>query len=236
MSATPILLSKSEFAYRELNRLIIRGELLAGARLDLEVLSQRLGVSRMPIREALNRLQTQGLVEIHPQRSTQVAPLSRADMIDTYDARCVLEKLMAERALDNFTPADGDALDAEIERQVVFAQSGDIDGLLASDRAFHFRLFEVARAPRTMEILEGLRNVADRYIYLYISEPLLRGTSIEEHRAIVAHCRAGDATALTAAVTAHVLRGKERLLELLPEPASSEANHTDHANAIGESA
>jgi DNA-binding GntR family transcriptional regulator len=221
VSTETVLFSKSEYAYRELKRLIIRGDLAPAAKLDLEVLSQTLGVSRMPIREALNRLQTQGLVEIHPQRSTQVARLSRTDMIDTYDARCALETLMADRALTRFTEADAQTLDAEIERQVELGKTGALDGLLASDRAFHFRLFEVAQAPRTMEILEGLRNVADRYIYLYISEPLLRGTSIDEHRAIVDHCRAGDADSLTAAVRAHVLGGKERLLELLP-PAAEE--------------
>jgi GntR family transcriptional regulator, rspAB operon transcriptional repressor len=215
MSTRPVF-SKSEYAYAELKRAIVCGELAAGSKLDLEVLASRLGISRMPIREALGRLHSQGLVSIHPQRATHVAELSWSDMVETYDARSALEGLLAERAAVNATPEDIAALEAEIERQAELVDAADLEGFLASDRAFHFRLFEIARAPRTIEILEGLRNVAERYIYLYLSDPALRADSVAAHREIVSLCAAHDPDALAAAVRAHVNGGKRRLVELLP--------------------
>jgi DNA-binding GntR family transcriptional regulator len=216
MSTRPIFLSKSDYAYTELKRLIVRRELAPGAKLDLDELARELGISRMPLRGALTRLQSQGLIEIHPQRSTQVAPLSIGDMVETYDARHALEGLMAERAAGKATRDDVRALETEIDRQAELTEANDLDGFLASDRAFHFRLFEIAQAPRILELLEGLRNVADRYIYLYLTDAASRATSIDEHREIVRLCGARDPAALPAAVRAHVAGGKRRLLQLLP--------------------
>lgn len=216
MSTRPIFLSKSDYAYTELKRLIVRRELAPGAKLDLDELARALGISRMPLRGALTRLQSQGLIEIHPQRSTQVAPLSVSDMVETYDARQALEGLMAERAAGKATSGDIAALESEIERQTELTEASDLDGFLASDRAFHFRLFEIAQAPRILELLEGLRNVADRYIYLYLTDAASRTSSIEEHREITRLCAARDRDALPAAVRAHVAGGKQRLLQLLP--------------------
>jgi len=211
-----IFFSKSEFAYSELKRLIIRGDLSAGSKLDLETLAHSLGVSRMPVREALRKLQTQGLVAIHPQRATEVAPLSVSDMAETYDARRVLEGLMAERAAGQFAKADIEALRAEIKRQRTLSGSGDLDGFLESDRAFHFQLFTVAGAPRIRELLERLRDVADRYIHLYLEDPKYQASSIRQHLDIVRLCEAGEQSALVRAVEEHVTGGKKRLLQLLP--------------------
>lgn len=211
-----VFFSKSEFAYNELKRLIIRGDLSAGSKLDLETLAHSLGVSRMPVREALRKLQTQGLVTIHPQRATEVAPLSVSDMVETYDARRVLEGLMAARAAGNFAKADVDALRAEIKRQRSFSTSGDLHGFLESDRAFHFQLFTVAEAPRIRELLERLRDVADRYIHLYLEDPKYQASSIRQHLDIVRLCEVGEPSALVQAVEEHVTGGKKRLLQLLP--------------------
>jgi DNA-binding GntR family transcriptional regulator len=216
-TSTPsVFFSKGDFAYHELKRLIIRGDLSAGSKLDLETLAHTLGVSRMPLREALMKLQTQGLVAIHPQRATEVAPLSINDMAETYDARRVLEGLMAERAAGKFAKADIEALRNEIRRQRSFSASGDVDGFLESDRAFHFQLFTVAGAPRIRELLERLRDVADRYIHLYLEDPKYQASSIRQHLEIVRLCESGDDTALVNAVEEHVTGGKKRLLQVLP--------------------
>lgn len=211
-----VYFSKGEYAYSELKRLIVRGDLAPGSKLDLEVLSQRLKVSRMPIREALHRLQSQGIVEIHPQRATQVAPLSIADMIDTYDARCALESLVAASAAQHATVDDVDALVEEVERQASIADPADVEAFLDSDRAFHYRLFAIADAPRTFGFLRTLRDVSERYIHLYLADPKLQASSVAEHREMARLCAAHDADGLVRAVRAHVLLGKARLLEILP--------------------
>jgi DNA-binding GntR family transcriptional regulator len=216
MAPKSVFFSKSDYAYAELKRLIVQGKLAPASKLDLEVLAQTLAVGRMPLREALHRLRSQGLVEIHPQRATQVAPLSIADMVDTYDARCALEGLMAERVVTLARPDDIGALSDEVDRQAAMLESGELESFLDSDRAFHYRLFEIAEAPRTFGFLRTLRDVSERYIHLYLTNPQLQASSVAEHREIVELCAAGDSRGLVEAVRIHVVRGKERLLDLLP--------------------
>jgi GntR family transcriptional regulator, rspAB operon transcriptional repressor len=207
--------TKTDYALVELRRLIVTGVLAPGERLDLQVLADALGISRMPLREALSRLAAQGLVEIHPQRWTSVAPLSRADIVDTYGARHELETLLAGQAggrLDDERVAE---IAQELERQRLLADADDLEGVLRSDRRFHDLLYERAGMPRTHGLVSGLRDVADRYIYLFLEDGSDRRRSIAEHQEIVRLCHQRQTAALRDAVGEHVARGRDALLAKL---------------------
>src|ERR1700754_4465898 len=110
-------LSKSDFAHNELRRRIVTGQLPPGTRLDLQELCDALGISRMPMREALSRLSAQGLIEFPPLPATVVSELSVADRKDTYGARVALETLLAETATPHVDDALLRDLEANIEEQ-----------------------------------------------------------------------------------------------------------------------
>jgi DNA-binding GntR family transcriptional regulator len=206
-------LTKSTFAYTELRRQIVNGELAPGTRVDLNELCEVLNVSRMPVREALSRLDAQGLVEIRPQAATVVSMLSIADLRDTYDARTALETLLAAAAAERVTDDLVAEMRREIERQRVCAEDGDLEGFLVSDRSFHDHLYERAMRPRTRDMVQRLRDVADRYIYMFLQDASHRAQSIDEHLELVELCARHDRAALQAAVRAHVERGRDLLLE-----------------------
>jgi DNA-binding GntR family transcriptional regulator len=209
--ATP--LTKSTFAYTELRRRIVSGEIAPGTRLDLNELCEFLNVSRMPVREALSRLDAQGLVEIRPQAATVVSPLSVGDLRDTYDARIALETMLAGAAAEHVDRDLIQEMQREIDRQRACADADDLEGFLVSDRAFHDLLYERAQMPRTRDIVLRLRDVADRYIYLFLQAASHRRESIGEHAVLLEHCAQGNRVKLQKAVETHIRRGRDMLLE-----------------------
>jgi DNA-binding GntR family transcriptional regulator len=209
--ATP--LTKSTFAYTELRRRIVSGEIPPGTRLDLGELCEVLEVSRMPVREALSRLDGQGLVEIRPQAATVVSPLSVADLRDTYDARMALETMLAGAGAAHVDQDLIEEMQREIDRQRACAEADDLEGFLVSDRAFHDLLYVRAQMPRTRDIVLRLRDVADRYIYLFLQAASHRQGSIGEHEALLEHCASGDRAKLKKATESHIRGGRDMLLE-----------------------
>jgi DNA-binding GntR family transcriptional regulator len=209
--ATP--LTKSTFAYTELRRRIVSGEIPPGTRLDLNELCEVLEVSRMPVREALSRLDAQGLVEIRPQAATIVSALSAADLRDTYDARIALETMLAGAGAKHVDAELIEEMQHEIERQRACADNDDLEGFLVSDRAFHDLLYERAQMPRTRDIVLRLRDVADRYIYLFLQAASHRQESLREHEMLLEYCTHGERAKLKAAAEAHVRGGRDMLLE-----------------------
>jgi DNA-binding GntR family transcriptional regulator len=208
----PTPLTKGDYAYTELRRRIISGDLPPGARLDLQELCETLGVSRMPVREALSRLDEQGLVEIKPQLATVVSTLSTSDLRDTYGARIALETLLAGAAsawLDNELLAE---MGRDVDQQRELAEAGDLEGYLRSDRRFHDRLYERAGMPRTHGLVTRLRDVADRYVYLFLKAASHRWQSIDEHEQLVRLCMRGDVPELQQAIGGHIARGRDSLL------------------------
>src|SRR4051812_11559444 len=118
--------TKGDYAYEQLRRRIVTGELAPGTRLDLPVLCETLGVSRMPVRDALSRLDEQGLVEIRPQLATVVSTLSAADLHDTYGARMALESLLIGEAAARVDDKLVAAMGCDIETQRTLADAGDL--------------------------------------------------------------------------------------------------------------
>jgi DNA-binding GntR family transcriptional regulator len=218
----PAPLSKGDYAYGELRRRIICGELAPGTRLDINELCESLDVSRMPVREALSRLDSQGLVEVHPQHASVVSTLSAEDLRDTYGARIALETMLAGAAAGRVDPDLIEQMAAEIELQRQFASDGDLDHFLISDRRFHDLLYERAAMPRSRVLVHGLRDVADRYIYMFLEADLHRWESIVEHEQLVRLCDRGDAVELQQAVGSHIAGGRDALLVQIEQAQDSE--------------
>src|SRR5688500_16712426 len=124
-------------AYATIRDAIVDGTLAPGERLRDQELCAWLGLSRTPVREALNRLEQDGLVETEPQRYTRVTPLDRRAAQDAFPVVAALHQLAAELAVPRLTDADRAAMRAANEAFAKALQVGDTTAALAADDAFH---------------------------------------------------------------------------------------------------
>ena len=207
----PAPVTKSEYVENELKSMIITGKLAPGSQLDLDALAESLGVSKMPIRQALTQLQARGLVEISPQRWTQVTAISVEEIDDIYHARRALAEMLAAQALPRLQPDDLTKMQDEIDKQKRHIANREFGAFVASDREFHLALYGRANFPRSLAVVTELRDVADRYIHAFIEEGSHGLESIREHQVIVDRCAAGDVDGLRAIVGEHIERGRQDL-------------------------
>jgi DNA-binding GntR family transcriptional regulator len=184
-------------------RRIIDGTYGSGFQLRQDSLATELGVSRIPIREALLQLEAEGLVEIHTHKGALVSALSVSDAQDLFDARAALEPMIARIAVRNATPKEIDKISAclkdyreAIERQ---ASPEEISHL---NWQFHRAMCEPANRPRSMQILGALHSSTDRYLGMQIN---LRGAA---NKALIDHETLLDA---------FVRRDEEMLIDNLME-------------------
>ena len=211
--------ARPQQVYERLRELIIDGRLAPGARIVETDVAARLGVSRTPVRGALQRLQQEGFVVDSPtlqQTRPTVAPLTSEDARELFLLVGALEGLAAHRA----------ALGTLPQRTALAASLADINDAFASaataKRPDHGRIFELdeqfhqrymsAAGPRVLSIHATVKPQAERYERLYVSmlEAELQ-TSVVEHRAIVRAIRSGNAPGARAAVETNWRNAAERL-------------------------
>lgn len=120
-----------------LREAIVTGQLAQGEKLAETALAAQMGVSRSPVREALHRLQLEGLVHSQPNRGSYVWEPTEADVDEIISLRVMIESLAAEWALPNLTDEDFVQLDAIIERQRQLIEAGDFLKLIHEDKHFH---------------------------------------------------------------------------------------------------
>ena len=182
---------------------IQRGAVAPGHALRQEELARRFGVSRLPIRDALLRLESEGLVVVYPNRGAYVASLSAAEVREIYDLRVLLEGDILERAVPRTTAADWRRIDAALAAAAAGAEGGEWAAL---DRAFHLALYAPADRPRQLALIASLRGTVDRYWSAYAALPTRTPEWLRDHEEIVAAARAGDAPAARQRLTAHLER------------------------------
>lgn len=174
-----------------LREAITSATLRPGERLQQEELAQRLGVSRMPIREALRRLEAEGLVVMQPYRGAVVAGLSARELREIYEIRMALETLALELGVPHFDAARLGALEAILRRMDA---ERDADGWLVLNAEFHSALYAAAERGLLLEHIGNLRNKSDRYLRLFASRRDRTRQAQQEHWGILEACRSGDAS------------------------------------------
>lgn len=195
-----------------LRALILSGALAAGERINQDRIAQEHGVSHIPVREALRNLEAEGLVTFHPRRGFFVAALSAEDALELGDMRAVLEGLAARLAVPRATAADLEAADA----QIAFSDRADTLGAWSeANWRFHRLLYAPCRRPRLLESLETLWRASDRYLRVVWQEAAWQGRSQDEHRAIIAAFRAGDAARAARLVSRHVTAATKALVKVM---------------------
>jgi DNA-binding GntR family transcriptional regulator len=203
-----------ELAYRHLRQALVEGRLAPGERIVASAVAQSAGVSRIPVMQALRRLESEGFVRINPHKDVVVAGLSPEEFRERFLLMAALEALCLREAAGRVTPV----LLAELrslQRDMSQARAaGNTARAVAADSEFHRRLWE---ASGLKQVLQLLQNVWDRGEYYRVIMHARRGgfaaESLAEHEEILRALEASDWARAARAVETHRLRAMERLAE-----------------------
>lgn len=181
----------------ELRALLVAGRLAPGEKLSLRRVAEALGVSIMPVREAVSRLAADSALEVLPGRAVRVPVLTQAQFRELTRLRLVVEGFAAEEAARNATAVQIKAI-AECEarfRELASAEPPDAAGAVAANRDLHFAVYEAAGMPTLVEMIERLWLKAGPILNLDMrDEPrrLKGGSAMQAHAALLAALQAGD--------------------------------------------
>jgi DNA-binding GntR family transcriptional regulator len=204
-----------EYASQQLREQILSGELGAGDRIRLDVIAQDFGISPIPLREALRTLAAEGLVKPLAHRGYSVAPLTVADLEDTYNVRLQLEPLAVRLAVPRLTKADLAALGESLDRLGQAFADGHWPDHRLHHRAFHFGLYERCDSSWLIRFTDMLWANSERYQRMTTQ---IRGQLAQrekEHRRILAAARAGDADRAAERMHQHLSASLSTLREYL---------------------
>jgi DNA-binding GntR family transcriptional regulator len=207
--------TKSKVTYDLLRDWILTGRLEPGRRLDQEWLASTLNVSRMPLRQALQRLAADGLVVDRPHRSAIVAPLSLNLLEDLYASRQSLEGMLARASAQKLTPEITETLAKLIELQEQVTEDGDFDGYVRYDRVFHLTLYRASGYIQSCALVEKLRDMSDRYIRFFASNNDGAHKSILEHWKILRAAEKGEKDRTRELTERHIADGYSALVPIV---------------------
>jgi DNA-binding GntR family transcriptional regulator len=214
-------LTKSEFAYQELRRRIVDAKLAPGTRLLLRPLAEELGLSVMPVRDALRMLEADGLVTLESHRGATVTEIPREEVLQIIGMRMWLEILAVREAVPLHTPASLKRVEKSLADAERAMEAGNARAYTRANRALH----EALEAPAPGPIRELVRDLWERLwqtrrtTALFETLPERISGAQREHRAVVEAVRAGDAEAAGAAMERHRESTLEAWVEAL-DPAA----------------
>lgn len=207
---------------REIERMIMAGEVAAGDRLSESALADAMGVSRGPVREAMRALAEAGLVEIIANKGVVVRRIEMEEVLDLYDLRGVIFALAVENVARNGDPGQIAELKQNLADMIAAYEAGDHVRYYEINVAFHAAIAEYSGNRRAKAVYESLV----REVHLFRRRGLSFVTNVEasldEHRDIVAAIAAGDPEAAFQAGRAHVMNGKQRFLSTLQQTRTHE--------------
>lgn len=200
-----------DIVFTRLRDEILSGKLRPGDRLNTTRLADRLGVSRMPVREALARLASAGLVENVPHRGASVKKLSVEEVIEIYYIRAALEGMAARLATRHLTESDISRLRRLCDTLESNTAVGDDAQVLAANQEFHTLIYHAAQSPRLEDLIMQYYRHSTQYRALGLDLPGRYAEIAAEHRSIVEALAAGDPDAAEVAARTHHLNTARRI-------------------------
>lgn len=174
-----------DIVFKTLREAIITGELKSGERLMEIKLANEMGVSRTPVREAIRKLEQEGLVYLNARKGAVVAPINSKDLKDVMEVRGVLESLACQLACSNTDEEnlkELERMNQDIQKAI---EDGDDEKVARLDARFHDRICEFSGNAKLVRILSSLKEHIFRYRLDYISDLNNKNIIIEEHNRII---------------------------------------------------
>lgn len=204
-----------EIAYEVLKHAIITGEIPAGERIVETEYADRLHISRTPLREALRKLERDGLVEYVQRRGVIVRAFTIADVEEIYTIRNALEMLTLPAIIQKATADDIAALRDRLHEMDNVMASRDFETLSPMARAFHRQMTEICGQNRILRVIEGQDQYITRFSSMAISQENRLLQAHEEHYKLVDYSEQRDLEHFQKLMHRHIERSKEKCLEAL---------------------
>lgn len=201
-------LTATAFVEATLRAAILAGRLPGGMPLRQEDLAAAFGVSRMPVREALRKLEAQALLDFVPHKGAVVTEISASDAADIYAIRMALEPAVFERSIPHLTPDDfqrAEELIAEMDQEQDAGQMGELN------RRFHMTLYGAAGCPKLIALAENHLAVFDRYLRFHLAANGPAHLSQDEHTAMLAAARNRDTIKAVESLRRHIETAAETI-------------------------
>jgi DNA-binding GntR family transcriptional regulator len=213
----------ASMALEALRAHILRGHYPDGEALRQDALAQQLGVSRIPIREALRQLEAEGLVTFVPHRGAVVASLSIEEIDEVFELRADVEPALLRRAIPRLRSDHFDHAAEVLQQYERALRGGDVAVWGELNWKFHSTLYAPAERPVTLGLMQRLHDHADRYVRLQLAVTHWQSRAIREHRAIAAAARRKDTRRATALLREHILSAGRSLVAFLREQRDAES-------------
>lgn len=199
---------------------ILHGEIAPGSRLSQLSLAERFGVSRIPVRDALQLLAGEGLVHPTSNATAVVTGMSVPELQELYELREAVEPMATQIAVPNVGRADILTMRKQL---TIMEENVDARAWLAANADFHAAVYKRASRPRMIELVEQLRRLTDRYLYMHLEVIGQTEHLHAEHLAILAAVESGDAALAARLTREHLATSHDYILTYLLE----------HPNATG---
>lgn len=201
-----------DVVFNTLRQAILTGELKPGERLMEIHLANKLGVSRTPIREAIRKLELEGLVTMIPRRGAEVAQITEKSMNDVLEVRRALDALCVELACERITEEDLGRLKQACEAFEAAVRTKDIKKVAKADVELHDIIVQATGNQRLMQLINNLSEQMYRYRFEYIKDIGQHQRLIDEHRMIYESIVKKDKEAASQAAHVHIDNQKKAII------------------------
>ena len=206
-----------DVVFNTLRRAILKGELKPGERLMEITLADKLGVSRTPIREAIRKLELEGLVVMTPRKGAKVASITERDLNDVLEVRKGMEVLAISLACKRITGEELEKLETIEQSFQKLIESGNLTELAEMDVKFHDTIYQATNNQRLVQLLNNLREQMYRYRMEYLKDIAVRRTLAEEHKAICRALRERDEQQAEEYVSIHIDNQQKAIIRSLSQ-------------------
>jgi len=206
-----------EIVFEHLREAIITGMLRPGERLMELQLAEEMGVSRTPVREAIRKLELEGLIIMVARRGAYVSDLSMRDIAETFEIRGALESLAAGLAAERIAPEELEQLERTLVSIGECIETSDIQQIVTLDEEFHAILFAASRNQRLSQIVSNLREQITRFRRTSLSTPGRFKAVFQEHKGIVEAISERNSNLAQALAKEHIENAEHSLMEWVRE-------------------
>ncbi len=201
-----------EVIFNTLREAIIVGELKPGERLMEVQLADKMGVSRTPVREAIRKLELEGLVEMLPRKGAHVADLSVKDIMDVLEVRATLDGLATRLSASRITDEEIKELRHQLAQFINYVEKDNLQGSIKKDVEFHDIIYRSSRNEKLIQISNNLREQVQRFRVIYIKDYSSSRELIREHTEILEAIASRDPAAAMECAQRHIKNQEETII------------------------
>ncbi|MCX2698579.1 GntR family transcriptional regulator [Ochrobactrum chromiisoli] len=185
---------------------ILNGELAQGAQLRQDQIAEQFGTSRIPVREALRQLETEGLVKIEPNRGAVVASLSLDDVLEMLDIRIALECHALRLAIPQMAEEDFDLAESILDG---YNKEPDPETWSTMNWQFHWTIYAPCHRPRLLAMIEANYGHVNRFVRMQVSMAAGKERPQKEHELLLEYCRSGETEKAVSLLGTHIDQTKK---------------------------